>query len=427
MVDNNRSAVAKPRITASLVWPVVVAVGWAVAAIYLTQVTSLPRALRQGLDDTAAHFGLGILVAGCLICVVRALGWRDRRLLVGGLVAAALGVIFLVGTELLQAPSLVRQPELIDAVADIAGVILVTTVLLGSFRARAPLPERAATGFVAVASVVLVAVVLAVIVSPAAPVRERALPLQEAAEAETTECIADFAVLPDGGSSGRSGQQPAAEPLLRFDLAADLDRSQGSSAPVELVPQGTVRQSPGVGAVFAGAQDGLTSSGPVDELLADVTARQQFSVDVWLGLDDFDQTGPARIVAFAAGTTRAESNFHLGVEGDQVSVRLRTACDETNWVVVGPLATGANHLALTFDHGEVTVYFDGVARLRYRLVDADLAVWLPSVPLSIGNEATLNRPLRATVSSLAVWPTVLTDGEVAFLATDSERRDALTP
>jgi hypothetical protein len=404
---------------AGLVWAVAVAGAWIAAALYLTQVAALPRALRQDLDDTAAHLVLGVVVAGCFVCVIWSLGWRGRRLLVGGFAAALASMAFLVGTELLQAPSLARQPELSDALADVAGALLVAVVLFAAFRARPPVPELVANGFLGVASLTLATLVALVLVSPPAPVRERSDPGLQAAVLEPA-CRTGLVRADGPPSSGIVTTEPAVQPLWRFNLSRGLDQVEGTLPPVRLETLGSVAYQPGAGAIFAGGRGGLTSSLPADDLLAALAERQRFSVDAWVDLAAGGQSGPARIVALADGTRRDQSVFHLGVEGEQLSVRLRSGCDATNPTLVDGLGPGRRHVALTYDDGRVQVFIDGQRRVEYQLDDADLGHWLMPVPLNIGNEKSQNRPLRGTVSVVSFWPEPLPADQVAWLASDLE-------
>lgn len=268
-------------------------------------------------------------------------------------------------------------------------------------------------------------VIVGALSTPPVELRQPAEAAQATSAVDPTPCITDVVVIPAPSAPLEPGSGPSSEPLVRLDLAQDVTSGGGTTQPIELVRSGAVDHRPGVGATFAGEMDGISSAEPVDDLLAEIRSAQRFSVDVWLALEDLNQSGPARIVALAGGTTRTESNFHLGAEGDQLSVRMRTECNDTNWMLVDSLTDEPTHLALTYDRGEVSVYIDGAPRLRYRLVDADLESWLPSVPLTIGNEATLNRPLRGTVSVVTFWAGALTDGDVAALARVPDRRDSL--
>lgn len=148
-----------------LIWFLATAGAWLAGGLYLTQITTPPGSVGPEIDDTVAHFGLGILIAGTLLCVVQAWDRDGRRLVPATLTVAAFSAAFLIATELLQMRSSVRQPGVTDAVADLGGVALATVIMLLLFIRPRPLPDRAANLFAAGATLAIVLVAVAAILA----------------------------------------------------------------------------------------------------------------------------------------------------------------------------------------------------------------------------------------------------------------------
>lgn len=399
---------------------------WVACSLYLTLAGSVPRFLRLGADTALGHLLLGVLVGGCVLCLVHAVSDGRRSLLRYAPAAALAGGLFLVATELLQYLSSTRQPELQDAAMDVVGVAAVTGALVASFRAARSRSDRIANGFVGVA-IVLAGVVVGTTIafSPEADDEDRARPARSAAADDCTRRFATFE-RPRVAMRRQPDRDPgeSVEPLVRFDLASDPTRSSGALPAITVDRHGTDHLE-GAGVVFSSPADALMSDRPVADLNRTISSGRAFSVEAWFRLGDVEQTGPTRIVTLSSGTKRDQLNFHLGVERNQVSVRIRTGCQLRNSFVTGRLSLAPTHVAVTFDDGLLLVFIDGHVVAEVELAEAELGGWDPAFPVSMGNEATLDRPFRGLISVVAFHDRALSRDEVAWQAGDTARRAAV--
>jgi hypothetical protein len=153
-----------------------------------------------------------------------------------------------------------------------------------------------------------------------------------------------------------------------------------------------------------------------------VAASQEFTVEAWVTPADVTQSGPARIVTLAKGTT--DTNFLVGQgswEGpsDRVEARLHERSGEYFLRTAGgSIEASLTHIVMTRSADSlVRVYVDGEVAVE-REMAASLRSWDPSFLLGIGNEMDGSRPWRGTYHLVALYGTALDDDDVAtnFLA-----------
>ena len=71
------------------------------------------------------------------------------------------------------------------------------------------------------------------------------------------------------------------------------------------------------------------------------------------------------------------------------------------------------HLVATYDKGAVSVFVDGILVDEVAFEPGSLGGWDASLPLLIGNEATLNRPFKGDTFMVALYARALSPAEVA--------------
>ncbi len=145
-----------------------------------------------------------------------------------------------------------------------------------------------------------------------------------------------------------------------------------------------------------------------------LTATNAFSFEVWVKAAGADQEGPARIVTFSENPW--QRNFMLGVEGDQIRVRVRTTDSNENGgpdiVFKEAVSTELEHYIVTFGGGTVALYRNGVlfgAEQR----SGDLSNWDDSYSLLFGNEVEGERPWLGELFGVAIYDRALSDAEAA--------------
>lgn len=410
-------------------WSLAAAGGWIGCALYLTLTASLPRSLRLGLNAGFGHLLLGVLVGGSLLCVVEAVTSDRRQLTRRALITAAATASFLVATELLQFLSDTRQPEIGDVIADATGVVAVTVTLVAAFRLGPRTASRTANGFVGVAIAGVLAVVVSTVAFPPDGPPEPATP---ARSADDDDCITRFRTFDRPTATGRTSAPTgddaqrrqalalvdlAAEPIQAISPLGDID--------VELEPALDTHHLPGAGVVFRSDTDLVQASGAVAEMIEMLSRGSTFTVEAWIRPATLDQGGPARIATLSAGRNRQQVNLHLGIDDDQLSVRVRTACQPSTWFEVGELSTSATHVAVAFDNGELSVFIDGARRAEVSLDKPELSGWDRAFPLSIGNETTADRAFQGAISAVAFYDWPFDDDDAERQAGARERREAL--
>jgi hypothetical protein len=125
-----------------------------------------------------------------------------------------------------------------------------------------------------------------------------------------------------------------------------------------------------------------------------------------------DQAGPARILALADDAD--EADFALAQDGGDVTFSLRTDAKRPStpqrFTINSP--DTPVHLTVTYRHGELIFYRDGIEIARSKDLLGSLAAWR-SGPLTVGADASGNNPWRGIMEAFALYNRCLEPGEVA--------------
>jgi len=145
-----------------------------------------------------------------------------------------------------------------------------------------------------------------------------------------------------------------------------------------------------------------------------LVATGTFSVEVWVRGAQIEQGGPARIVTLSPNPW--QRNFMLGIEGEDVRVRLRTTETGDNGTpdirFKGAASSELEHYVVTFSGGTVALYRNGQlfgAEPR----GGDLSNWDPGYTLLFGNEVEGERPWIGELYTAAIYDRGLSDEEIA--------------
>jgi hypothetical protein len=156
-----------------------------------------------------------------------------------------------------------------------------------------------------------------------------------------------------------------------------------------------------------------------DPTTAEVRERlletDEFSVAVEFSTTSLDQEGPARLFTISGGPGPDQVDFHLGVEDDDLTVRLRTSCDIFNSIVVPDVVmAGIRHrVVVTWGGGVLDVWVDAVQVQSVSLPWGDLERWDPTYPIIVGDEEGGGRRFDGSVFSVTIWDRALDESTIA--------------
>lgn len=153
-----------------------------------------------------------------------------------------------------------------------------------------------------------------------------------------------------------------------------------------------------------------------------LVATDEFSVAVEFSTTSLDQEGPVRLFTISAGAEADQVNFHLGLEDDDLSVRLRTSCDLFNSIDVPDVvrAGTAHRVVVTWGAGTLEVWVDAVKAQSASLPWGDLERWDPTYRIIVGDEVGGGRRFQGSVRSITMWDRVLDESLIVAGSPTSE-------
>ncbi len=344
---------------------------WFAVGGYLALLPEPPGGL---LNDQVGHVIIGcVLSVGTMVLVRQPM----RRTL---LALAIVGLIAGVAVELLQRQLLEgRRAQVTDLAADLAGIA--AGVMIVWFLRRV-LGRRYTTVTVAVLlTLMLVAAVLG-------PVR-RSPKVQR-----WLNCRDPGLSQPDGRS--RSLTQSTDDTIGPNNVWLD-----GDGTPVTTTTGPHRRTDPQ----------------PIP-LVDAIRCSHGFTTLVTVRTADLTQAGPTRIVSVAEGTEYFQQNFHLGQNGNDLSVRLRTqpgGMQQYDVAEVFSQTDTAVVVAARVSDDRLDVFVDGELRASFAVDDDGLDFW-SYFPLSAGDEFTDDRTFSGDLSNVLITADLLTDQQLLELA-----------
>ena len=119
---------------------------------------------------------------------------------------------------------------------------------------------------------------------------------------------------------------------------------------------------------------------------------------------DGPQGGPARILTISEGTRSTQVNAHLGVEGERISFRVRSVCQQFNSVLSPEVITEGEEVALavSYRRGVARFYVNDELILTHLFGDGDLDNWSEDFALIVGNEASEDRGFVGDISHVRI-------------------------
>lgn len=148
-------------------------------------------------------------------------------------------------------------------------------------------------------------------------------------------------------------------------------------------------------------------------MLAISRGSSELTLEAIFSPASLDQPGPARILALADESD--DHDFALTQEGSEVTFSLRTDAPQADASPLRvPLAPSEHplHYTITYRHGELTAYLDGVEIARWKNLWGSLAVWRPGI-LTVGADPSGKNPWRGILEGFALYNRCLEPNEVA--------------
>jgi uncharacterized membrane protein len=145
----------------------------------------------------------------------------------------------------------------------------------------------------------------------------------------------------------------------------------------------------------------------------------ELSVEIWYETTNLSQSGPVRLFTISTGTSQTDVNLHVGIENDDLSVRLRTSCELFTWVQVDDIvrAGRAQHAVVTWSAGVLSTWANGVLVNETVPRWGDFERWDPDARIIVGDEAGGGRRFDGTVYSVTMWDAALGDTVIKARAT----------
>lgn len=154
------------------------------------------------------------------------------------------------------------------------------------------------------------------------------------------------------------------------------------------------------------------------ELRSRLLATNELSATIEFSTTDLDQSGPVRLLTISDGTAKNRVNFHIGLEGDDLSIRLRTSCELFNSIMVRDVVQvdTAHRVDVTWGEGTLAVWVDGVEATRETLSWGDFERWDPSFPILVGDESGGGRRFDGSILTVTMWDHALDE---AFIVAEA--------
>ncbi len=160
----------------------------------------------------------------------------------------------------------------------------------------------------------------------------------------------------------------------------------------------------------------LRSSG-AEKIVDACGASNAITVEVWSKTDNLAQTGPGpvRMVSLSGSTT--SRNFTFGQDSDVYDMRLRTTSTNNNGTpsLTTPASTANTELTHTVysraADGRASIYVNGIVRVVDN-IGGDFSNWDGGFDLTLGNEASGDRPWLGELYLVAIYCNGLNQNQV---------------
>ena len=172
--------------------------------------------------------------------------------------------------------------------------------------------------------------------------------------------------------------------------------------PQTLVLNGAVYDPVEGALVFDGVGDATLEATDMANCALDGSA--DFTLRIEAKTAELDQAGPARLATISTGTDGHEIALHVGQDGADLSVRVRTLPYSYDQVTVPEMFadTDWHTFELRFHDGTLIVLRDDISVASKQLRNTTLSGWETHWPLTLGNEATGDRAFKGSIREVIV-------------------------
>jgi hypothetical protein len=159
----------------------------------------------------------------------------------------------------------------------------------------------------------------------------------------------------------------------------------------------------------------IHSISPLEKFFDALVSGKGFTIELWLSINNRNQTGPARIFSYSLDSSRR--NFTIGQQEKDLVVRIRTEKTDLNglpgWRIKNILVNDEPiHIVVMYDYNHVSIYINGYKFSENFHLNGMLSNWDSSCFLLIGNEKTGNRPWNGKLFLIAIYNRTLSWKEI---------------
>ncbi len=154
--------------------------------------------------------------------------------------------------------------------------------------------------------------------------------------------------------------------------------------------------------VFDGT--GSASVESADQAFCQLSHASQFTLRIEARSADLSQAGPARLFTISEGVEAQEIALHIGQDGPNLSVRLRTKPDGYNQITVPDMFVDEEwHVfELIYEGNLIQVLRDGTVVTTVAFETDELIGWEFGWPLTLGDEATGDRAFTGSIKEVTI-------------------------
>ncbi len=187
----------------------------------------------------------------------------------------------------------------------------------------------------------------------------------------------------------------------------------GYGSPLNLQVSGAVTWSKTEsGVIMSGGKIGTTTA--ASKVINALRSSNASSFEAWVKPSNVSQRGPTRFISIAASPT--QRNYLLGQETDEVHVRLRhtgKSVDKPHLITKNsPLRTQWVHVVHTYDGTTERLYLNGNLQSAQVSSRGDYSNWYTNHRLTIGNEASGDRPFAGQIKLVAIYNRAIDSAEI---------------
>ncbi len=200
----------------------------------------------------------------------------------------------------------------------------------------------------------------------------------------------------------RLGLVTVDQPVLTIGPGTNAPVALVAGEPQTLVLNGAAYDSGEGALVFNGAGNATLAATDLANCALD--GSSDFTLHIEAKTADLDQAGPARLVTISTSPEGHEIELHMGQDGTDLSVRVRTLPYSYDQIIVPEMFvdTDWHTFDLRFHGGTLTVLRDNINVASEQLRNTTLSGWQIHWPLTLGNETTGDRAFSGEIKVVTI-------------------------